>query len=44
MQNAARDFNRFDKSRAYFAGLIPRKPTHAPSLVGKMGHFADTVS
>lgn len=43
MQNAARDFNRFGKSRAYFAGLIPRKPTHSRSLAGQLGHFADAM-
>ncbi|CAK7254941.1 protein of unknown function [Shinella sp. WSC3-e] len=37
MQNAARDFNRFSKSRAYFAGLIPRNPTHSRVLPGNWG-------
>jgi len=37
MQNAARDFNRFGKSRAYFAGLIPRNPTQPRVLQGKSG-------
>ena len=37
MQNAARDFNRFGKSRAYFAGLILCKPTHARLLSSNSG-------
>ena len=37
MQNAARDFNRFSKSRAYFAGLIPCNPTQPRLLQGNSG-------